>query len=116
MRCSAGPTCLRLRCFGASQATLRHVSGLFVLGTLEVNSLIGLRFVFKLMAANPEQCIRTVGVLSRRHRSCALLYRLTSSPQFDGIVIECYDLITILVNFAMAWGLTPAALDLIRGG
>ena len=90
--------------FGASQATLRRVAGLIEFGTLAVNSVIGLRFVLKLMAANPNNAFAQL-VYFLTTPFLGPFVGLANSPEFDGIVIEFYDLIAILVYFALGWGL-----------
>ncbi len=90
--------------FGTSQATLRRVSGLIDLGALIVNGLIGLRFLLKLMAANPANPFAAlVYFLSRPF--IAIFIGLTPTPSFAGIQIEFFDLIGILVYFLLAWAI-----------
>jgi hypothetical protein len=98
------PDLPQIGAFGTSQDRLRRVSGLIELGTLLVNSLIGLRFLLKLMAANPENAFAQL-VYFLTTPFLVLFVGLTSTPTFDGIVIEFYDLIAILVYFALGWGL-----------
>ena len=87
--------------FGGSQATLRRITGLIELGTLIINSLIGLRFLLKLMAANPSNIFAQL-VYFLTTPFLAIFVGLTSTPSFEGIVIEFYDLIPIMVYFIMA--------------
>ncbi len=90
--------------FGTSQTTLRRVSGLIDLGALVVNGLIALRFLLKLMAANPANPFAAlVYFLSRPF--IAIFVGLTPTPSFAGIQIEFFDLIAILVYFLLAWAL-----------
>lgn len=88
--------------FGISQATLRRVTGLIELGTLIVNSLIGLRFLLKLMAANPNNAFAEL-VYFLTAPFLAIFVGLTRTPSFEGIVIEFYDLIAIMVYFVLSW-------------
>ncbi len=89
---------------GTNQTTLRRVSGLIDLGALVVNGLIGLRFLLKLMAANPANPFAAlVYFLSRPF--VAIFVGLTPTPSFEGIQIEFFDLIAILVYFLIAWAI-----------
>jgi hypothetical protein len=90
--------------FGASQETLKRITGMIELSTVVVNSLIGLRFLLKLMAANPENAFAQL-VYFLTAPVLAVFVGLTDAPSFDGIVIEFYDLIAILVYFALGWAL-----------
>lgn len=90
--------------FGTSQDTLKRVTGMIELGTLIINSLIGLRFLLKLMAANPQNAFAQL-IYFLTAPFLALFVGLTDTPSFDGIVIEFYDLIAILVYFALGWAL-----------
>ncbi len=90
--------------FGTSQSTLRRFTGLIELGTLIVNSLIGLRFLLKLMAANPSNAFAEL-VYFLATPFLAIFVGLTRTPSFEGIVIEFYDLIAIMVYFVLAWAI-----------
>jgi YggT family protein len=81
---------------------LRRVTGLIELGTLIVNSMIGLRFLLKLMAANPENAFAQL-VYFFAAPFLAIFVGLTRTPSFEGIVIEFYDSIAIMVYFVLAW-------------
>lgn len=88
--------------FGTSQEALRRITGMVELGTLVLNGLIGLRFVLKLMAANPDNAFaQLVYFLSAPF--LAIFVGLTPTPSFNGIVIEFHDLVAILVYFALGW-------------
>ena len=88
--------------FGTSQSTLRRVSGLIDLGALVVSGVIALRFMLKLMAADPNNPFAAlVYFLSRPF--VAIFIGLTPTPSFEGIQIEFFDLIAILVYFLLAW-------------
>lgn len=88
--------------FGTNQATLQRVCGLINLGTVVVTGLIGLRFLLKLMAANEANPFAAlIYFLSRPF--VAIFVGLTTTPSFDGIEIEFFDLIAILVYFLLAW-------------
>lgn len=87
--------------FGTNQTTLQRVSGLIDLGTLTVNGVIALRFLLKLMAANPDNPFAAlVYFLSRPF--IAVFVGLTPTPSFAGIQIEFFDLIAILVYFLLS--------------
>lgn len=90
--------------FGTSQSTLKRITGMIELGTVILNSLIALRFLLKLMAANPANAFAQL-VYFLTAPFLALFVGLTETPSFDGIVIEFYDLIAILVYFALGWAL-----------
>ncbi len=88
--------------YGWNQATLRRVTGLIELATLILNSMIGLRFLLKLMAANPGNAFAQL-IYFMTAPFLAVFVGLTSTPSFQGIVIEFYDLIAILVYFVLSW-------------
>ena len=88
--------------FGTSQSTLRRVSGLINLGALVINGQIGLRFLLKLLAANAANPFAAlIYFLSRPF--VAIFVGLTPTPSFEGIQIEFFDLVAILVYFLIAW-------------
>ncbi len=87
--------------FGSNQTALQRVSGLIDLGTLTVNGVIALRFLLKLMAANPANPFAAlVYFLSRPF--VAIFVSLTPTPSFAGIQIEFFDLVAILVYFLLS--------------
>lgn len=88
--------------YGINQSTLRRVTGLIELGTLIVNSMIGLRFLLKLMAANPDNAFAQL-VYFFTSPFLFIFVGLTRTPSFDGIVVEIYDLIAIMVYFVLSW-------------
>jgi hypothetical protein len=88
--------------FGTSQATLRRVSGLINLAAMVVSGLIGLRFLLKLMAANPANPFAAL-IYFLSGPFVAIFVGLTPTPSFEGIQIEFFDLIAILVYFLLAW-------------
>ena len=90
--------------FGTNEATLRRVSGLINLAALIVNGLIGLRFLLKLMASNPDNPFAAL-VYFLSGPFVAIFVGLTPTPSFAGIQIEFFDLIAILVYFLLAWAL-----------
>src|SRR5512138_3747939 len=90
--------------FGTTQSTLTRVSGLIQLGALVVNGLIGLRFLLKLLAANPANPFAAL-VYFLSAPFVAIFVGLTPTPSFQGIQIEFFDLIAILVYFLLAWAI-----------
>ena len=88
--------------FDTDQATLERISGLINLAALVVNGLIGLRFLLKLMAANAANPFAAL-VYFLSGPFVAIFVGLTPTPSFEGIQIEFYDLIAILVYFLLAW-------------
>ncbi len=85
-----------------NQATLRRVGGLMNLAAMVVNGLIALRFLLKLMAANPTNPFAAL-VYFLSGPFVAIFVGLTPTPSFQGIQIEFFDLIAILVSFLLAW-------------
>ncbi len=90
--------------FGTSQTTLRRVCGLIELGAMIVNGLIGLRFLLKLLAANPANPFAALVYFLTRP-FLAIFFGLTPVPSFEGIQIEFFDLIAILFYFVLAWAI-----------
>ena len=90
--------------FSVNQATLKRVIGLVELATLILNSMIGLRFLLKLMAANPDNAFAQI-VYFLTAPFLAVFVGLTRVPSFEGIQIEFFDLIAILVYFLLAWAI-----------
>ena len=88
--------------FGTSQTALRRVSGLIELGAVVVNALIGLRFLLKLMAANPGNPFAAL-IYFLTAPFLAIFVGLTPTPSFQGIQIEFYDLVAILFYFVLSW-------------
>jgi hypothetical protein len=88
--------------FTFNQETLRRITGLIQLGFGILNGLIGLRFLLKLMAANPDNAFA-----SRMYFITApflwIFSGLTHNPSFEGIVIEFHDLIAIGVYAMLGW-------------
>ncbi len=90
--------------FTADQDALRRISWLIELGAWIVNGLIGLRFLLKLMAANPANPFAQL-VYFLTAPFLAIFVGLTQTPSFEGFEIEFYDLIAIMVYFVLAWAL-----------
>ena len=90
--------------FSTDEATLRRVSGLINLGAMVVSGLIALRFLLKLMAANPDNPFAAL-IYFLSAPFVAIFVGLTPTPSFQGIQIEFFDLIAILVYFLLAWAI-----------
>lgn len=85
-----------------NEATLRRMSGLINLAAMVVNGLIALRFLLKLMAANAANPFAAL-IYFLSAPFVAIFVGLTPTPSFQGIQIEFFDLIAILVYFLIAW-------------
>jgi hypothetical protein len=90
--------------FTADQEVLQRVSWLIELATWILNGLIGLRFLLKLMAANPLNAFAQL-VYFLTTPFLAAFVGLTQTPSFEGFEIEFYDLIAIIVYFVLAWAI-----------
>jgi hypothetical protein len=90
--------------FGTDEVGLRRISGLINLAALVIIGLIGLRFILKLMAANPSNPFAAL-VYFLSAPFVAIFVGLTPTPSFSGIEIEFFDLIAILVYFLLAWAI-----------
>ena len=88
----------------ADQDALKRISWLIELGTWILTGLIGLRFLLKLMAANPANPFAQL-VYFLTTPFLAVFVGLTETPSFGGFEIEFYDLIAIMVYLVLAWGL-----------
>ena len=84
------------------QDTLRRIIGLIQLAFGVLDGLIGLRFLLKLMAANPNNPFAQI--LYFVTDPFLWMFRgLTRTPTFEGIVIEFFDLIAIVVYSLLCW-------------
>jgi len=82
--------------FEASQETMERIIGTIELGTVVVYKLIDLRFLLKLMTANPANAFaQLVHFLTASF--LAISMGLTETSSFEGMLIEFCDLIAILV-------------------
>lgn len=84
------------------QETLRRISLMIQLAFGILDGLIGLRFLLKLMAANPANPFAQF-VYFITTPFLWIFQGLTPTPSFEGIVIEFYDLIAIAVYAALGW-------------
>ena len=84
------------------QETLRRTSLMIRLAFGMLDGFIGLRFLLKLMAANPANPFAQF-VYFITTPFLWIFQSLTTTPSFKGIVIEFYDLIAIAVYAALCW-------------
>jgi hypothetical protein len=91
-----------IRVFLISEETLRRLTGLIQLGFGVLNGLIGLRFLLKLMAANPANPFASL-VYFVTSPFLWMFQSLTRTPSFEGIEIEFFSLIAIIVYALIGW-------------
>ena len=91
-----------LRVFIISEETLRRLTGLIQLSFGVLNGLIGLRFMLKLMAANPANPFASL-VYFVTTPFLWMFQDLTRTPTFEGIEIEFFALIAIMVYALIGW-------------
>jgi YggT family protein len=91
-----------IRVFAVSSETLRRITGLIQLGFGVLNGTIGLRFLLKLMAANPQNPFaRLIYFITQPF--LWMFQGLTRTPSFEGIEIEFFSLIAIVVYGLLGW-------------
>jgi hypothetical protein len=90
------------RVFVMREETLRRITGLIQLAFGVLNSFIGLRFLLKLMAADPANPFANL-VYSMTTPFLWMFQGLTRTPTFEGIEIEFFSLIAIVVYSLIAW-------------
>jgi hypothetical protein len=90
---------------GFSQEDLRRVTGLIYLGFGILNGLIGIRFLLKLMAANPANPFASF-IYTITYPFLFVFQGLTYTPAFEGIEIEFFSLIAIAFYFLLGWVIT----------
>ena len=91
-----------LRVFIISEEALRRLTGLIQLGFGVLNGLIGLRFLLKLMAANPDNPFASL-IYFITSPFLWMFQSLTRTPSFEGIQIEFFALIAIMVYALLGW-------------
>jgi len=91
-----------LRVFVINEGTLRRITGLIQLGFGVLNGLIGLRFLLKLMAANPVNPFASL-IYFVTSPFLWMFQGLTRTPSFEGIEIEFFSLIAIVVYSLIGW-------------
>ncbi len=92
----------RLRVFTISNETLRRITGLIQLAFGVLNGTIGLRFLLKLMAANPQNPFASL-IYFITQPFLWIFQGLTRTPSFEGIEIEFFSLIAIVVYSLLGW-------------
>jgi hypothetical protein len=85
-----------------NEETLRRITGLIQLGFGVLNGLIGLRFLLKLMAANPQNPFASM-IYFLTQPFIWMFQDLTRTPSFEGIEIEFFSLIAIAVYGLLGW-------------
>ncbi len=83
-------------------ATLRRITGLIQLAFVILNGLIALRFILKLMAANPANPFAEL-VYFLTAPFLWIFQGITYTPTFGGIQIEFFSLIAIAVYSLICW-------------
>lgn len=88
-----------------SHTTLRRITGLIQLAFVILNALIGLRFLLKMMAANPANPFAQL-IYFITDPFLWIFKGITYTPTLGGIQIEFFSLIAIVVYSLIAWILT----------
>lgn len=91
-----------MRVFTLNSETLRRITGLIQLGFGVLNGTIGLRFLLKLMAANPQNPFASL-IYFITQPFLWMFQGLTRTPSFEGIEIEFFSLIAIVVYGLLSW-------------
>ena len=85
-----------------SYATLRRITGLIQLAFIALDGLIGIRFLLKLMAANPANPFAQL-VYFITEPFLWLFRGITYTPALGGIQIEFFSLIAMVVYALVGW-------------
>lgn len=101
MRATTGRTSA-MRVFVINEETLRRITSLIQLGFGVLNGVIGLRFLLKLMAANPTNPFAAL-IYFITQPFLWMFQGLTRTPAFEGIEIEFFDLVAIAVYAMIGW-------------
>jgi len=91
-----------LRVFTISNETLRRITGLIQLAFGVLNGTIGLRFLLKLMASNPQNPFASL-IYFITQPFLWMFQGLTRTPSFEGIEVEFFSLIAIVVYSLIGW-------------
>ena len=91
-----------MRVFVINEETLRRITGLIQLAFGVLNGMIGLRFLLKLMAANPANPFASL-IYFITTPFLWMFQGLTRTPTFEGIEIEFFSLIAIVVYALIGW-------------
>ncbi len=101
MKAATGRTSA-MRVFVINEETLRRITGLIQLAFGVLNGMIGLRFLLKLMAANPANPFASL-IYFITTPFLWMFQGLTRTPTFEGIEIEFFSLIAIVVYALIGW-------------
>lgn len=85
-----------------NEETLRRITGLIQLAFGVLNGTIALRFLLKLMAANPQNPFASL-IYFITEPFLWMFQGLTRTPSFEGIEIEFFSLIAIVVYALLGW-------------
>ena len=88
--------------FAFKQQTLNRVIGLIELGFSILDGLIGLRFLLKMIASNPDSPFANF-IYAVTYPFLYPFIGLTRVITVQGMVIEFYDLVAMLVYGLLAW-------------
>jgi len=88
--------------FTFSQQTLNRVTGFIELGFSIVDGLIGLRFLLKMIASNPDSPFANF-IYAVSYPFVYPFIGLVRVINVQGMVIEFYDLVAMLVYILVAW-------------
>jgi len=91
-----------VRVFGIGEEALRRMIALVQLGFGVLDGLIGLRFLLKLMAAYPANPFASL-IYFITTPFLWMFQSLTRTPSFEGIEIEFFSLIAIVVYALIGW-------------
>lgn len=91
-----------MRVFTLNEGTLRRITGLIQLGFGVLNGMIGLRFLLKLMAANLQNPFASL-IYFITQPFLWMFQGLTRTPSFEGIEVEFFSLIAIVVYGLLGW-------------
>ena len=87
------------------QNEIKRITGLIwlVFGVLE--TLIGIRVILKVIAANPDSSL-TSFIYSASHVFLAPFFGVVGEPTSNGNVLEATSIIAMVVYLLIAWGIT----------
>ena len=91
-----------MRVFTINEETLRRLTSLIQLAFGVLNGTIALRFLLKLMAANPANPFASL-IYFITSPFIWMFRDLTTTPGFEGIEIEFFSLIAIVVYALIGW-------------
>jgi hypothetical protein len=88
--------------FAIDQEPLIRIIGLIQLAFNMVYALISLRFLLRLIGSNPDNAFASL-VYAVSTPFVRIFRGLTPSPSYQGIVIEIYALIALVVYALLGW-------------